>query len=106
MGHARALITLADERQQVNILQRIIRDSLNVRQVEEIVRKLNSPPVLDPSEKQGGRLPEKYKGTPQRLSDQFGTKVRLRRNNKGEGSIVISFRNDEELDHVLSIITP
>ncbi|MEJ2595832.1 MAG: ParB/RepB/Spo0J family partition protein [bacterium] len=104
MGHARALISIDDEPQQVNILKRIIRDNLNVRQVEELVRKLNKPAEkADPVKVKVG-LPDKYKQTPTQLSDKFGTKVRLRRNNKGEGSIVISFRNDEELDRVLSVI--
>ncbi len=104
MGHARALISIVDEPQQVNILKRIIKDSLNVRQVEELARKLNSPPEKVEPEKVKAGLPAKYKQTPTQLSDKFGTKVRLRRNNKGEGSIVISFRNDEELDRVLSVI--
>jgi ParB family transcriptional regulator, chromosome partitioning protein len=104
MGHARALITIENEPQQLNILKRIIRDNLNVRQVEELVRKINSPAdPLPAKEKQVG-LPEKYKQTTAGLSQKFGTKVSLRRNNKGQGSIVISFNDDNELDRIISVI--
>jgi ParB family transcriptional regulator, chromosome partitioning protein len=104
MGHARALITIEDEPQQVNILRRIIRESLNVRQVEELVRKINSKPEPIPEKPKGGRLPEKYKDATDSLSKKFGAKVSLRRNNKGQGSIVISFKDDDELDNIISLI--
>jgi ParB family chromosome partitioning protein len=104
MGHARALITIEDEPQQVNILRRIIREGLNVRQVEELVRKINSKPEPIPDKPKSGRLPEKYKDATDSLSKKFGAKVSLRRNNKGQGSIVISFKDDDELDNIISLI--
>jgi len=104
MGHARALITIEDESQQVNILKRIIRETLNVRQVEELVRKLNTVPELPVEKPKAGKLPEKYRETTDSLSRKFGTKVSLRRNNKGQGSIVISFNDDDELDKIISLI--
>jgi ParB family chromosome partitioning protein len=104
MGHARALITIVDDAQQVNILRRIIRESLNVRQVEELVRKINTKPGLIPGKGQKMRLPEKYKDTTASLSNKFGTKVSLRLNNKGHGNIVISFKDDNELDKIISLI--
>lgn len=104
MGHARALITIEDEPQQVNILKRIIREGLNVRQVEELVRKINVKPDPIPEKLKGGRLPEKYRETTDVLSRKFGTKVSLRRNNKGQGSIVIGFKDDDELDNIISLI--
>lgn len=102
MGHARALITIDDEPQQVNLLKRVIRDGLNVRQVEELVRKINFKRDLKPEKRI--TIPDKFKEMPDILSHKFGTKVSLRRNNKGQGSIVISFRDDNELDKIISLI--
>ena len=104
MGHARALITIEHEAQQVNLLKRIITENLSVRQVEDLVRKINTPPEPAPVTEKKLRLPEKYKETTAGLSEKFGAKVSLRRNNKGQGSIVISFRDDDELDRIISII--
>lgn len=104
MGHARALITIEDEPQQVNILKRIIREGLSVRQVEEFVRRLNSKQATVPEQPKRVRLPEKYRETTDSLSRKFGAKVSLRRNNKGQGSIVISFNDDNELDNIISLI--
>ncbi|NOX85878.1 MAG: ParB/RepB/Spo0J family partition protein [Chlorobi bacterium] len=103
MGHARALIAIEDEKDKLKILEEVIRKGLNVRQVEELVRNFNKKAVK-PSPVKKGTLPERFKNTTAVLSRKFGTKVSLRRNNKGKGSIVISFRNDDELDKIISLM--
>jgi len=50
------------------------------------------------------KIPERFKDTPAKLSTKLGTKVNLKRNNNGEGSIVISFKNDKDLDKIISLI--
>lgn len=104
MGHARALITVVRESKQVAILDQILKKGLNVRQVEDLVRGLNSKTESGSSTTGTSGLPSKYKVTPSMLSNRFGTKVSLKRNNKGQGSIVISFRNDKELDSIINLI--
>ena len=42
MGHARALINLESEQQQIALLKKTIKKGLSVRQVEEAVKELNS----------------------------------------------------------------
>jgi ParB family chromosome partitioning protein len=104
MGHARALITIEDESIQLSILSEILEKGLNVRQVEQLVRNLESRPKPQEAKEKIIPIPEKYQKTPSSLSRIFGTKVSLRRNNKGKGSIVISFGNDDELDRIISMI--
>jgi ParB family transcriptional regulator, chromosome partitioning protein len=104
VGHARALITVENENDQVALLNQILNKGLNVRQVENLVRKLNGNIEPEPKKSVSTGIPAKYKETPTVLSNRFGTKVSLKRNNKGQGSIVISFRNDDELDKILNLI--
>jgi ParB family chromosome partitioning protein len=103
MGHARALITVESEAQQIELLHQILNRELNVRQVEELVRNLNKTQAKESKKIKRAVIPEKYKETPTMLSNRFGTKVSLRRNNKGEGNIVISFKNDDELDKIINL---
>lgn len=103
MGHARALITVEEESSQLRVLKKIITEGLSVRQVEEMVRKLNTP-QSEPTKKEERQIPEQYKELPARLSETLGTKVSMKRNNKGEGSIVISFKNDNELEKIVSYL--
>ncbi|MBC8320787.1 MAG: ParB/RepB/Spo0J family partition protein [Bacteroidetes bacterium] len=103
MGHARALITLPSTKVQEKILNTIIDKGLNVRQAEELARVITSPPA-EKKKVSSSKFPEKFKDTPAMLSHKLGTKVNLRRNNNGEGTIVISFKNDDDLDKIISLI--
>lgn len=103
-GHARALITVDNDKDQLKILEQILGKGLNVRQVEDLVKKFKIRKNPGGTKNKKGTLPDKYKNTTAALSSKFGAKVSLRRNNKGEGSIVINFRNDNELDRIVSLI--
>ncbi len=102
MGHARALITIPDKKTQKRILKNIVDGGLNVRQTEEIVRNIMAPVSI--TKKKQLSIPEKFKAVPANLSTKLGTKVNLRRNNNGEGTIVITFKSDKDLDKIISII--
>lgn len=102
MGHARALIAIPDKKTQKRILKNIVDGGLNVRQTEEIVRNIMAPVSI--TKKKQLSIPEKFKTVPANLSTKLGTKVNLRRNNNGEGTIVITFKSDKDLDKIISII--
>jgi len=102
MGHARALISIEDALTQIAIAKNIITKDLSVRDTEDIVRNLNKQP-----EKKSAKqveLPEPLKVSKNKLAYIFGTKVDLNRNEKGKGSIVISFKNDNELNRILTLM--
>ena len=102
MGHARALISIEDSLTQIAIAKNIINKDLSVRDTEEIVRNLNKQ-----TEKKAVKiveLPEPLKASKNKLTYMFGTKVDLNRNEKGKGSIVISFKNDNELNRILTLL--
>jgi len=103
MGHARALLSLEDETQQNRVLKMIIQKGLSVRQLEALVREMTNPL---PKEKNNasGTTPEKYRHIPDELSKVYGTKVNFKRNNNGKGSFVINFKNDDELERILTLL--
>jgi ParB family chromosome partitioning protein len=96
-GHARALLGLSKAQAQSAALQTILKDGLNVRQSEELVRRLSgerkkrtspqhkSPDLTDLEEK---------------LRQTFGTRVTLNSSARG-GRIIFHFYSDEELDALL-----
>lgn len=102
-GHARALITVESEAQQEALLKTIIAKGLNVRQVEELVRTMDKKPTQK-VRVETASMPEKFLETPAVLSEKLGAKVSLKRNNKGQGSIVISFKNDQELERIIGAL--
>ncbi len=105
MGHARALITLPDKLVQEQLLKKIIDNGLNVRQTEELVRNIDTLKPKTVKKRPLSEIPERFKDTPAILSSKLGTKVNLKRNNNGEGTIVISFKNDHDLDKIISLIS-
>lgn len=106
MGHARALINLDDDNQQLFILQQIVEEELNVRQVEALVRQVNNPPTKTTKAKtQKSVVPEKLRQEINQLEEKLETKVTIKRSAAGKGSVVINFDNDETLNRLLSFFS-
>jgi ParB family transcriptional regulator, chromosome partitioning protein len=104
MGHARALVNIPDPNVQLEIFQKIIRDDLSVRKVEELVRRTNN--ARGPREKveQDNTLSEEYRDLKQHLSQYFQVDVDFKRSNKGSGRIVIPFKSDQDLEKILAVL--
>ena len=102
MGQARAIINIDDKTKQLIILKEIIDKDLSVRQVEELVRSLNTKNVK--AKKQKSVLPEAFIYKVDSLSKALDAKIKVDRNSKGKGSMTISFKNDEDFERLISII--
>jgi len=103
MGHARSFINIESREEQLNLLDQILKEKLSVREIEEKVRKINKPDLSRNKDKTS-RLPEKYREIEQNLKEKLETSVEMKRNNKGRGSIVISFKNDTEMERIVSLL--
>ena len=104
MGHARALINIPDGSDQLKIYHKTIDQDLSVRKVEDLVRKLAEAKAAGPeSNTDQQKLPEEYEELRLHLTEYFKTNVDFKRDNKGKGKIVISFRSDDELERIISI---
>ena len=103
MGHARALIAIEDVKIQLVILHRIFEKKLSVRQVEEIVRNL-SPGKQRPVKNEPVNLPVKFEKIKDTLTKKLNTRVDVRVHAKGDGTIIIPFRSDEEFDRIIGEI--
>jgi ParB family chromosome partitioning protein len=97
-GHARALAGLSSARAQESALQSVLRNEMNVRQVEDLVRKLGGKRPT-PARKKKARSADVH-DIERRLRSSLGTKVTLRHGRKG-GMVMIHYYSDEELDALL-----
>lgn len=113
-GHARALLPLGDEQEQVAFAQRIKRDGLSVRATEQGVQDRvhaldgdqlrivdaegNSRPADRPRNEQVASLE-------QELRTALGTKVDLSQTAKGRGRITIHFKNNDEFARLRLALT-
>ena len=102
-GHARALINVSDSETQIDILGQIIRHNLSVREVETLVKKYNAPEAK-PASKPANVLSPELKSARKNLEDHLNTRVDIRTNTKGQGSIVIKFKSEKEFERIINIL--
>lgn len=92
MGHARAILGSPSPEQQLSIYKRILQNGLSVRKVEELVSDTKT-------------TKKEVKTTPSYTQHEAILQEKLGRNAKIVGKkITISFRNEEELNFILSHI--
>lgn len=101
MGHARAIAGISDAQLQLKIYNEVVNKQASVRQTEEMVRK-----ALNPNENQNTPSfnSEEYTKLQNSLSTLFNSKIKLKYNENGKGSISIPFKNDEDLSRIMSLL--
>ncbi len=103
-GHARALVTLPDEATQIKIYERIVRNDLNVRQVERLVRETGTK-----KQKKVFQLSHSAQSSVASLEEKIqhalGTKVKVHVHDKGKGEIVIEFYSTDDLDRLFELLS-
>ncbi len=102
MGHARALVNVDDVKLQLDIYNKIINEDLSVRRVEELVRdSQNHKPQKESKAKPSANLAESEVVLREHLTNKLGLRADVKPGGKGDGKIVISYNNSEELDVIL-----
>ncbi len=101
MGHARALLSLPNTKQQMMTSRQVIQKQLSVRQTEALVKRLLRKPI---AKKETPAEIETYlQGLAEELSLNFGTKVHITRQGK-KGSVQIDFFSDKDLDRLIQLL--
>jgi len=100
-GHARAMLALEDDEELMQrALKTVIRQQLNVRQTEELVRRLRTLPT---SAKATRTVPPETRALETEFAQALGTKVNLSRSKRG-GRLTIHFYSEEELQGLYDIL--
>ena len=95
MGHGRCLINIESKDQQILIYEKILRNSLSVRQTEKIVKELSGKKF-----KKTGFTDEKLIKKIKILEKKFSLGIDLKLN-KYKGLLSFKFNNKEELDELI-----
>ncbi|WP_374951692.1 ParB/RepB/Spo0J family partition protein [Mucilaginibacter sp.] len=103
MGHAKALLAVEDPATQIYIHQQIIKNGLSVRKTEEMVREVQQSPVKKEG-KQPETLPYQMQKIQDDLASKFSTRVKLKVNSQGNGSIEIPFLSEDDLGRILEML--
>ncbi|MDD2346488.1 MAG: ParB/RepB/Spo0J family partition protein [Bacteroidales bacterium] len=102
MGHAKIIVGLPDIDKQENLCKKVIESELSVRSTESLAKKMNDEE--DSKTKTKINLPKNFDLPKKELSKTLNTKIEIKRNIKGKGSIQISFKNDDDFKRIIDLI--
>jgi ParB family transcriptional regulator, chromosome partitioning protein len=103
MGHARALINLESEAEQLRLYNKIVSEQLSVRDIEQLASESkNAQTSINKSV--AAPLSFGHQKLKTDLSEKFGTKIDLKRDLSGKGKIIITFENEDDLARIAEIL--
>ncbi|MEY3084110.1 MAG: hypothetical protein RL037_290 [Bacteroidota bacterium] len=103
MGHARALLSLSTEGEQVELLDKILSEELSVRNVEVLTQAKGNSKSSKQS-KSTRDLSAQDKTYASFLGDRFNAKVDIAKNENGKGKIIFHFKNEKEYNKLMNVL--
>lgn len=102
MGHGRALLGLKQKDKLPALVDKVIKEGLNVRQLEHFIQQLNENV---PRETKKPKIDKDIfiKEQENVLRDRFGTSVHIKQT-KNKGKIEIEFFSKEDLERILELL--
>ncbi len=112
-GHAKSILPLGDESQQLDYARRIQDEGWSVRETERRVSMAlaaeDAPPeavARSFARSKRARISPQVAHLEQQLRLALGTKTEIRQNQSGSGKITISFANAAEFERICALICP
>ena len=105
MGMARALVNIKDKQKQLNIFYDSIKNEFSVREVEQIVKEFRNRNYKKVSSRVNNtfenKLPFSIQQMSHNLSQYIDKEIKIRKNNKGNGKMIIPFKSENDLKDIL-----
>ena len=99
-GHARPLLALPTEEQMIDVANRVISQELTAREVEALVKRLNTVKTEPVEEKVHPQIKVHMKELERRAMSTLGRKVRISRSSRKK-VVELSYHSDEDLEALL-----
>ena len=107
-GHAKAILGVEEPEVQEQLCDLVIRDGLSVRELENIVRKLQTNPDATKAKVRESQtpqtLPQEYYRILEHVGKYFSNDISLKRNASGKGVMTIRFDSDEEVQRFVKAL--
>jgi ParB family chromosome partitioning protein len=108
MGHGRALVNIDKKQDQIALYEKIISNSLSVRDTESAVKAYHTEDITTPKE-----INKPFQNDPavfvrkgiKELTDALSVKVDIKSSDNSKGKITIPFKSQEEFDRIKKLIT-
>ena len=104
-GHARALLSVKDEESQINLFNDILQFGYSVRDVEQIAKEFSNSKYKQISISKKTNLKSfSSQKLEFDLTNFLNTKIQIKQNNSGKGSVVIYFKDNDDLKRIIKQI--
>lgn len=107
MGHAKALLSLESHSEQIALFNDIVKNNYTVREVEEMVRRIkegDDAAIAVAQKKSADKKQDAaFHQLKKQLTNFFQAPVQMTCSAKGSGKISIKFKNEKELERIISI---
>ena len=104
VGHAKVILGLEGAQQQTLVANRVIKESLSVRETEELIDKLQGGSTGKTSTQRSPQTRGVHViSLENRLKEKLGTKVSLTYR-EGKGALTIKYFSDDDLERILNIL--
>ena len=104
VGHAKVILGLEGAQQQTLVANRVIKESLSVRETEELIEKLQGGSTGKTSTQRSPQTRGVHvTSLENRLKEKLGTKVSLTYR-EGKGALTIKYFSDDDLERILKIL--
>ncbi|HSO58739.1 MAG TPA: ParB/RepB/Spo0J family partition protein [Paenisporosarcina sp.] len=101
MGHGRALLGLKQKKLIPTIADKVMKENLNVRQLESLVQRMNENVSRETSKTTSKDIFIEEKES--QLREIFGTTVSIKKS-KNKGKIEIEFFSEDDLERILELL--
>ena len=104
MGHGRALLALKNKEKLHAVVEKVMKEKLNVRQLEQYIHQLNDNVPRETKTKEQQKKDVFMIQRETNLRERLGTTVTIKQTKK-KGKIEIEFFSQEDLDRILDLIS-
>jgi len=103
MGHARALLGLAEPKAQAAAAREVVAKGLSVRETERLVKRLSGAAAPSRAPARTARNPD-IQRLETEVGEKLGARVTVQHTAAGRGKLVVTYNSLDELDGILSHI--
>lgn len=100
-GHARALLSIEDPKEQYEIAQRVFDEKMSVRDIEKIIKAKNKPKI---EKKRNEKQEALYHDIEEKIKTSVGTKVTISAKGDNKGKIEIDFYSQDDLQRIMDLL--
>lgn len=102
IGHARALLAIADPDIQISVAKKVYEEALSVRDIEKLVKDMAKPAKKE--EKEPNEYQYLYRDIEENLKQILGNKVTIKNRKNNKGKIEIEYYSQDDLERIIELL--